>query len=165
MEGSRWGYVQRALILFSLLWIAFGWFRVWRANPAKIEPREPHKRSVITAHESLSQTLRGAAFASSIVASRRSYRQWPNAAVLGYVFLLGVIRLFANGGKRHSAAPSDKCCLDSHFDGDGSGRYISAVGHRGDLPNRTYDVSEHYFIILRSLRCCPDASRVDTSSP
>ncbi|KAH8649101.1 P-loop containing nucleoside triphosphate hydrolase protein [Xylariales sp. PMI_506] len=92
---AKAGYIQVALIIFGLLWTLFVTTTDRYSKRAARDHHNglPASKEVSIAYELGSQLARGAALALIIVGATQTDGQWTNVALLGYIFLLGLVRV------------------------------------------------------------------------
>jgi len=86
---ARAGHIQITLLLLSLTWTLVSVWRQRRWGPAypTLKTANPLR------YEFASQFTRSASLICITVEATKSSSQWPNVALLSYVFLLGLVRL------------------------------------------------------------------------
>ncbi|KAK8042751.1 hypothetical protein PG994_013234 [Apiospora phragmitis] len=97
---AKTGYIQLALVIFSVLLVAT---HLTRRSFSRVTHPEANASPISLPFELCSQALRASTLAFMIVAAVRHGANWANVAILVYAFLLGLIRLVNDIEWRHVA--------------------------------------------------------------
>ncbi|KAF7546072.1 hypothetical protein G7Z17_g8687 [Cylindrodendrum hubeiense] len=97
---AKAGYLQAGLIISTLLWTLFA--IADQFEPSAMKPNAKSSKIPLV-YEICSQVTRAATLTLLIMGATQTKEQWMDVALIGYTFILGLVRLVDNMRWRHHA--------------------------------------------------------------